>query len=174
MPFVFFFHFELLFSTTDLSKFTDARNQQELRSERVNYMKWPHKTELCRNQNEKTKSDRNSQQQNCSGLISFILKFLKCTLPSLNLARTIAPNRGLHENRNRMANIEDPDKTAHYEPSYQDLHCLHKNCLVCKTERLLFYGCPNSPAIMRQFQLHINLWLWWNKDEVSTTSRQSG
>ena len=25
-----------------------------------------------------------------------------------------------------MANIVDPDETAHYEPSHLDLHCLHR------------------------------------------------
>ena len=25
-----------------------------------------------------------------------------------------------------MANSVDPDETARYEPSYQDLHCLHR------------------------------------------------
>ena len=25
-----------------------------------------------------------------------------------------------------MANSVDPDEMAHYEPSHQDLHCLHK------------------------------------------------
>ena len=29
-------------------------------------------------------------------------------------------------NQNRMANSVDPDETAHYEPSHQDLHCLHR------------------------------------------------
>ena len=28
--------------------------------------------------------------------------------------------------KNRMANSVDPDETAHYEPSYQDLHCLQR------------------------------------------------
>ena len=26
-----------------------------------------------------------------------------------------------------MANCADPDKMAHYEPSHQDLHCLHRS-----------------------------------------------
>ena len=28
---------------------------------------------------------------------------------------------------NYMANSEDPDETAHNEPSHQDLHCLQNN-----------------------------------------------
>ena len=35
-----------------------------------------------------------------------------------------------------MANSVDPDETAHYEPSHQDLYCLHSYLvLVCRTER---------------------------------------
>ena len=30
------------------------------------------------------------------------------------------------KNQNRMANSVDPDETAHYEPSHQDLRCLQK------------------------------------------------
>ena len=30
------------------------------------------------------------------------------------------------ESKNRMANSEDPDGTARYEPSHLDLHCLHR------------------------------------------------
>ena len=32
----------------------------------------------------------------------------------------------LVKNQNRMANSVDPDETAHYELSHQDLHCLHR------------------------------------------------
>ena len=36
-----------------------------------------------------------------------------------------------------MANGVDPDETAHYEPSHQDLYCLQKkNVLVCRGERV--------------------------------------
>ena len=30
------------------------------------------------------------------------------------------------KNQNRMANSVDPDETVPYEPSHQDLHCLHR------------------------------------------------
>ena len=31
------------------------------------------------------------------------------------------------KNQNRMSNSVEPDETAHYEPSHQDLHCLHRH-----------------------------------------------
>ena len=34
-----------------------------------------------------------------------------------------------------MATSVDPDETAHYEPSHQDLNCLLKSFLVCRAER---------------------------------------
>ena len=37
-----------------------------------------------------------------------------------------------------MANSVDPDETAHFEPSHQDLHCLQNSVLVCRTERKQF------------------------------------
>ena len=41
------------------------------------------------------------------------------------------------KNQNRMANSVDPDGTAHYEPSHQDLHCLHRvSGLVFRAERV--------------------------------------
>ena len=56
----------------------------------------------------------------------FIPGFLKWIIPSLNLVRTIASFKVFSQNKNRMANSVDPDETAHYEPSHQDLHCLQK------------------------------------------------
>ena len=38
---------------------------------------------------------------------------------------TIIENR--HFSLNRMANSVDPDETARYEPSHQDLHCLQRH-----------------------------------------------
>ena len=35
-----------------------------------------------------------------------------------------------------MSNSVDPDETAHFEPSHQDLHYLQKNILVCMAERV--------------------------------------
>ena len=35
-----------------------------------------------------------------------------------------------------MASSVDPDETAHYESSHQDLHCLQKNVLGFRTERV--------------------------------------
>ena len=34
-----------------------------------------------------------------------------------------------------MANCVEPDETAHYEPSHQDLHCLHRYMVLdCRAE----------------------------------------
>ena len=30
------------------------------------------------------------------------------------------------KNQSRIANSVDPNETTHYEPSHQDLHCLHR------------------------------------------------
>ena len=57
----------------------------------------------------------------------FIPEFLKWALPSLNLFRTIDQNRGLSQESKQNDSV-NPDKTAHNEPSYQDLHCLQKIC----------------------------------------------
>ena len=32
---------------------------------------------------------------------------------------------------NKITNSVDPDETGHYEPSYLDLHCLHKYLYRC-------------------------------------------
>ena len=34
--------------------------------------------------------------------------------------------------KHRMANSIDPDETARYKPSHQDLHCLHRDLLWSK------------------------------------------
>ena len=39
-----------------------------------------------------------------------------------------------------MSNSVDPDETAHYEPSYLDLRCLHKSVLSLMAVKEL--GCP--------------------------------
>ena len=59
-------------------------------------------------------------------LILFHTEVIKRTFPSLNLDMSIMANRDVSQNQNRMANSVDPDETAHYEPSHQDLHCLHE------------------------------------------------
>ena len=53
-----------------------------------------------------------------------------------------------------MANSVDPDETARYEPSHQDLHCLHKSsALIYRVERVnidfLFGSCflTSSPFL---------------------------
>ena len=53
----------------------------------------------------------------------FTPECLKWTLPSLNLDYIVA-NKFQSIINNRMANSEDPDEMAHYEPSHLDLHCL--------------------------------------------------
>ena len=58
-----------------------------------------------------------------SGISRFIPKFLKWTLPSLNLVRTIVLNRGHSQKSKQNGNNVDPDEKAHYAPSHQDLHC---------------------------------------------------
>ena len=55
----------------------------------------------------------------------FYPKFLKWTYPLLNLDMSIVANRDVSQNQIRMKNSGDPDETAQYEPSHQDLHCLH-------------------------------------------------
>ena len=40
----------------------------------------------------------------------------------MNLVRTIDPNGGLSKSQTRIARRVEPDKTAHHEPSYQDLY----------------------------------------------------
>ena len=44
-----------------------------------------------------------------------------------------------------MGNSVDPDGTAHYEPSHQNLHCLH---------RYLFWS-----AVLKEFIENLNLML---------------
>ena len=39
------------------------------------------------------------------------------------------------KNQNRMANSVDPDETAHYEPSHQDIHSLQTIDLVSTAKR---------------------------------------
>ena len=56
----------------------------------------------------------------------FIPEFLKWTLPILSQVETTAQISDSFKNQTRMANKVDPDGTAHYEPSHQDLHCLQK------------------------------------------------
>ena len=50
---------------------------------------------------------------------------MKWTLPLLNLVMSMLQIEMSVKNQNRMANSVDPDEMAHYEPSHQDLHCLH-------------------------------------------------
>ena len=58
----------------------------------------------------------------------FIPKFLKWTLPSLNLDTFIVTNRGFSQ-KSIMANSVDPDEMArNNEPSHLDQHCLQR-CL---------------------------------------------
>ena len=45
----------------------------------------------------------------------------------MNLDSSIVANRGLSKISNCMANIVDPDETAHYELSHLDLHYLQRN-----------------------------------------------
>ena len=54
---------------------------------------------------------------------SFIPKFLKWTLPYLNLDMSTDANKGFSLKSKTVANIVDPDETAHYELSHLDLHC---------------------------------------------------
>ena len=52
--------------------------------------------------------------------------FMKWMFPLLTLDMSIVANRDVSQNKNRMANNVNPDETAHYEPSHQDLHCLRR------------------------------------------------
>ena len=49
-----------------------------------------------------------------------IIEFGQC--PWLQIGMSV-------KNQNIMASSVDPDKTAKYEPSHQDLHCLHRYLL---------------------------------------------
>ena len=49
--------------------------------------------------------------------------FLKWTIPSLILGMPIVANSVLSIIKNIVRNSVDPDETAHYESSHQDLHC---------------------------------------------------
>ena len=54
----------------------------------------------------------------------FTPKFLKCTLPSLNLD-TIVANKDIGQKSTmKTANSVGPDEMAHNEPSHLILHCL--------------------------------------------------
>ena len=48
---------------------------------------------------------------------------MKSTIPSLNFDMPIIAKRCVIQKSIRIANSVDPDETAHYEPSHQDLHC---------------------------------------------------
>ena len=81
----------------------------------------------------------------------FITEFLKWTLPSLNLDTSILANRGSVRNQlqnDKMANSEDPDETAHNEPSHQDLHCLQKHLFwAVRLKRLILPRRKPRPAL---------------------------
>ena len=47
---------------------------------------------------------------------------------------SIRANRDV--NQNRMADSVDPNETAHYEPSYLDLHCLQRYLVLSAGERV--------------------------------------
>ena len=51
-------------------------------------------------------------------------EFMKWNFPSLKINMSIVANRGVSQNHKKMANSVDPDETAPYEPSHQDLYCL--------------------------------------------------
>ena len=56
----------------------------------------------------------------------FIPKFLKWTLPSLNLNLSIDSNRGFSQKaKQNSKQYIGPDETARDEPSHLDLYCLH-------------------------------------------------
>ena len=64
--------------------------------------------------------------ENPFSLNPFHPEFMKWTSPSLNSNVPLLQVGISIRNQNRMANNVDPDETAHYEPSHQGLHCLHR------------------------------------------------
>ena len=46
--------------------------------------------------------------------------------PFLNLDLATDENRGFNLNSKTMSNCVGPDKTACFDPSHLDLHCLHR------------------------------------------------
>ena len=65
----------------------------------------------------------------------FLLEFLKWTLPEYG--QNHYSKKGVSvKNQSRVANIVDPDETAQYELSHQDLLCLQNNFWVSRTERV--------------------------------------
>ena len=70
------------------------------------------------------------------------------------------------KNQNRMANSVDPNEMAHYEPSYQGLHCLHRYLFWFVKLKVLYnnnivtakitYSCGASKWFLLEF---LNLYL---------------
>ena len=55
-------------------------------------------------------------------------EFLKLTLPSISISGHFhcCQTGGSCSVKDTIANSLEPDETAHFEPSYLDLHCLQK------------------------------------------------
>ena len=67
------------------------------------------------------------------------------------------------KNYNRMANSVGPDEMAHYKPSQQDLHCLHRYLvLVCRAKKInMIQSARKGPgshilAVKVQVSLHVH------------------
>ena len=54
------------------------------------------------------------------------LSFLGGLFHTLILDASTDTYKAFSKIKSRMANSVDPDETAHYEPSHQDIHCLHR------------------------------------------------
>ena len=61
----------------------------------------------------------------------------------MTLDTSIDAKSGFSQIINRMADSVDPDETAHYEPSHQDLHCLQW-CLCWSVVMIGFNQISNS------------------------------
>ena len=59
------------------------------------------------------------------------------------------------KNQNRITNSVDPDETAHYELSHQDLQCLQKMVLLCRTERV------TATAVSGLDKIQVGLFVWF-------------
>ena len=77
------------------------------------------------------------------------------SLTSLNLVSTIVPNRGFSQKSKQNGKSVEPDETARYEPSHQDLHSLQTSVLVCRAEMVTV---PTDDCFIPiSYRLHVRI-----------------
>ena len=72
-----------------------------------------------------------------------------------------------------MANSVDLDETARYEPSHQDLHCLHRYWF-CRTERIKSRSRENVITALKEDYYVYGMWVGgeehlWNSTKIKST-----